>query len=523
LTTPGAVPILRLMAPRSGLPAPWRRLLRAAAGVTLAMLAVTTCGCRAAVRDEPHLDTRLRAAIELLGLTGDPHRGLDLPRIDESLAQLGKKLFFTKALSGDMDTACVSCHHPLLGGGDGLSVSIGVGAVEPDLLGPGRRHVTGLPNVARNAPTVFNVGLWRRALFHDQRLHVLPADGATVAGGALGIRTPDVLPGLPDPLAGPDLVAAQSRFPIVSPAEMRGFTYAAHQPHRVTRAYLAARLGDYGPGRGELRQPGWAREFARVFGADQPVEALVSDQNVALALSAYQRSQVLVASPWRDYVNGDDAVLSEAAKRGALLFLTPVADGGAGCVGCHVGDAFTDERAHVLAVPQVGPGRHDDPYTDPTASVADDLGCWHATFRHEDRYAFRTPSLLNVEVTGPYGHNGAYVTLEGIVRHHLGPAAAVAAYDVAQLEPAVQTARLAESAERALAKLAEDRVRGRTPLVDVALADGQVRDLVAFLHALTDPCVKDPACLQPWLPGPEDADPDGMRLAARFAAGKVEP
>jgi len=489
----------------------------------LATLAAATCGCRAAAPNGPDLDARLRAAIHARTLTGDPHLDLDLPHIDEPLAQLGKKLFFTTALSGDMDTACVSCHHPLLGGGDGLSVSIGVGAVEPDLLGPGRSHVTGLPNVARNAPSVFNVGLWRRALFHDQRLHVLAGDGPTPAGDVTGIRTPDVLPGLPDPLAGPDLVAAQSRFPIVSPAEMLGYTYAAHRPHRLTRAYLAARLGDYGPGRGQLQQPAWVREFERVFGAGQVVEALVSEQNVALALGAYQRSQVFVASPWRDYVKGDDAALGESAKRGALLFLTTVADGGAGCVACHAGDAFTDERAYVLAVPQVGPGRHDDPYADPTASVADDLGCWHATFRQEDRYAFRTPSLLNVEVTGPYGHSGAYTTLAGIVRHHLDAAAALAAYDVSQLEPAVQTARLAESAERALAKLAEDRRRGRTPLADVTLADGQVRDLIAFLHALTDPCVKDPACLQPWLLGPEDADPDGLRLAARFAAGKVAP
>ena len=41
--------------------------------------------------------------------------------------------------------------------------------------------------------------------------------------------------------------------------------------------------------------------------------------------------------------------------------------------------------------------------------------------RLEDAYRFRTPMLRNVELTAPYGHNGAYPTLEGIVRHHLNP------------------------------------------------------------------------------------------------------
>jgi len=40
-------------------------------------------------------------------------------------AQLDMKLFYTKSLGGDKDSACVTCHHPMLGGGDNLSLSIG--------------------------------------------------------------------------------------------------------------------------------------------------------------------------------------------------------------------------------------------------------------------------------------------------------------------------------------------------------------------------------------------------------------
>ena len=38
--------------------------------------------------------------------------------------------------------------------------------------------------------------------------------------------------------------------------------------------------------------------------------------------------------------------------------------------------------------------------------------------------------------------------------------------------------------------------------------------MVEFLKTLTDPCVKDRACLAPWIPGASDTNPDGLRLNA---------
>ena len=39
----------------------------------------------------------------------------------------------------------------------------------------------------------------------------------------------------------------------------------------------------------------------------------------------------------------------------------------------------------------------------------------------ENMYQFRTPTLLNVEVTGPWGHAGGFTTLEATVRHMFNP------------------------------------------------------------------------------------------------------
>ena len=439
--------------------------------------------------------------------------------IEDLLAQLGKKLFFTKALGGDKDTACVSCHHPMLGGGDVLSMSIGVGARDPDLLGPGRARPDGHPNVARNASTTFNIGLWDEVLFFDGRIESLGKTPGKNGNDGLGIRTPDSLYGESDPEAGANLVAAQSRFPLTSREEMRGVHFEAHKPNRYVRAHLSERLGGFGAGAGELAKSDWLAEFRQAFNREADAEMLISDENVSAALAAYQRSQVFVDTPWRAYVQGDQDATSASAKRGALLFYRPPAGNGADCGRCHSGDFFTDEQFYVLAVPQVGPGKDDGQFHD------DDFGHFRETGQPADLYAFRTPTLLNVEGTGPYGHDGAYTTLEGIVRHHLDPAAALRSYDYSQLDPSVQTEHTELNTSRALAKLEADRRAGLPTIKNVTLSDAQVADLIRFLLSLTDPCVKDPTCLAPWIPDENETDPDGLRLSAKIPTlkGSITP
>ncbi|MDX1455918.1 MAG: cytochrome c peroxidase, partial [Gammaproteobacteria bacterium] len=334
-------------------------------------------------------DTTLSEIIAEKGLTGDPAAGRDLPAPTDPVAVLGKKLFFAKSLGGDMDSACVTCHHPMLGGGDKLSLSVGVGAVEPDLLGPGREDVGGDPRVPRNAPTVFNMGLYDVSLFHDGRVQVL-----TLAPGANGegveIDTPDSDLVNPDPNAGDNLIAAQARFPITSNSEMRGVNFEPFGSNQQVRDHLAARLGDYGVGAGELARTEWLAEFQAAYASALGASELVTYDNIAFAMGEYQRSMVFASNAWKDYVAGDEAALSESQKRGAVLFFKDVADGGAGCASCHSGDFFTDENFHVLAVPQIGHGKGH-------GISNDDFGRSPITRDPADRYRFRTPTLLNVE------------------------------------------------------------------------------------------------------------------------------
>ena len=141
---------------------------------------------------------------------------------------------------------------------------------------------------------------------------------------------------------------------------------------------------------------------------------------------------------------------------------------------------MSDQEFHALALPAFGPGktRRFDPQPR-------DVGRMGESDRLEDAYRFRTPMLRNVALTAPYGHNGAYPTLEGIVRHHLDPLKALDEWerDLAKLPevPWLQRADFIVQADsREIA-----RQRAKIDIEPVALNDAEVSDLVAFLESLT--------------------------------------
>jgi len=456
-------------------------------------------------------DVTLSAKIAELSLTGDPTTNRSLPLISSDKAQLGMKLFYTKGLGGDKDSACVTCHHPTLGGGDNLSLSIGAEAVQPDLLGPGRLHLPtgtsydGGPTVPRNAPTTFNVGLWDEVLFHDGRVESL--DKIPNVNGAGAIRTPDSINiSTADADAGANLAVAQSRFPVTSPEEMRGHSYAVGS-NAVLRTALEERLkGTSIDPADSLPTNTWQTEFDAVYGASSTISyALIAD-----AIGEYERSQVFINTPWKSYVEGDTNAISHQAKLGALLFFRSQSEGGAGCASCHEGDFFTDEGFHVVAMPQVGRGKGDG------ADGSDDFGRFRETANEQDRYAFRTPSLINTEVYGPWGHAGGYTSLHAVVRHHSNPQAAIDNYDVNQLESSVQASKMLQNTQLAMNKLQANRQAGVISpiLLDSNLTEAEISQLVSFLQTLTDPCVKDRSCLAPWIPDGTDTNPDSLRLEA---------
>jgi cytochrome c peroxidase len=504
------------------------------------------------------VDSALRAMIQAKGLKGDAvlSRKLPIPPLDDPLVVLGKALFFTKALSVDREVACVSCHHPFFGFGDNLPIPVGVDAENHEILGPGRkRKKTGpgqIPGfgrgdapMPRNSPTLIGLAFWDQSITWDGT--VFSETGTPGMSGVDGrivapVDTPPVRGIFTHPLlprsdylryeqkfdAGMPISAGHGMFPAAVSAAMRGSGFGARtaptmplQTDLEVRAGIAERIGNYGSGAGALAKNEWLPLFRAGFGLPEAdPETLVTANKISIAMAAYERTMTFTDTPWKAYVQGDDGAISPAAKRGALLFYKPVAEGGANCASCHPGDFFTDEKYWVLAVPQIGRGKTD---INRPHDSNDDWGRAHITGHRDDKYAYRTPTLLGVEVTPPFGHSGVFNTLEEIVRHHLNPEKSVREFDFKQVSTEGGPVNLRfskEHTERALKKLRQQRSAGKPGVIaDVALSDAQVDDLLQFLKALTDPCLRDKACLAKWLPGPGDPDPDGLRLCARDRTG----
>ena len=429
--------------------------------------------------------------------------------------KLGQLLFFDKILSGNQNIACATCHHPQLGSSDAQSLSLGEGAVG---LGRERRADLAQPlagRIPRNSQALYFVGAKAfERLFHDGRLEVDP-----YKNWPSGFWSP-VREQLP---AGLDnVLAAQALFPVISHLEMAG----QQGENEIADAVAQDRL--YGPnGAWEYiaRRLRLIPEYVDHFQVAYTDIETPEDLNLVHAANAISAFETVAFrfddSPFDRYLRTcDPAALSTEARRGMSLFY-----GRAQCSSCHSGKFQTDQQFHAIAMPQIGPGKGDGwdhSYWQTTGLAArmEDFGRYRVTQNPADKYRFRTPSLRNVELSGPWGHAGAYDSLEAVIQHHLNPTEMLTAYRPEQAElPSLTTvlertaigSRLAFTSVNPLRL--EDFLRRdywvmnspdlksalikASELPPVALTQNEISDLVAFLKALTDPRSRNPSDLIP--------------------------
>lgn len=271
--------------------------------------------------------------------------------------ELGRQLYMDPRLSRDGTVSCASCHAPEEGFARRTQFGEGINGQKGD----------------RNSPVSYN-RILSKAQFWDGRAASLEE---------------------------------QAKGPIANPIEM-GYT------HDECVATLKA-------------IEGYRLQFDAVF----PEEKLTID-TVAKAIASFERAIVSDASPadyyeplrafeiqFRDDLADLDSFkaddpegfanytklkaaseshpISESAKRGRDIFFS---DKGK-CTACHVGANFSDEQYHNLGVGMDKP--------------MPDLGRYAQTKQDKDRGAFKTPTVRNVALSGPYMHDGSQKTLEEVV------------------------------------------------------------------------------------------------------------
>lgn len=166
--------------------------------------------------------------------------------------------------------------------------------------------------------------------------------------------------------------------------------------------------------------PYYREQFKKAFNSG------VTTENLAKAIAAFERT--IVSRPGRvdKFLSGDTSALNDSEKRGFELF-----SGKANCVACHHGPLATDNSFHTTGVPEIEAlktesdrvaTRHffatDQKYPNPR-SVEADYGQELISKSASDRGKFKTPSLRELKWTAPYMHNGAFETLEDVIRFYM--------------------------------------------------------------------------------------------------------
>lgn len=140
-------------------------------------------------------------------------------------------------------------------------------------------------------------------------------------------------------------------------------------------------------------------EMRKLFAAAFPSEDNISATLIVAAIAAYERSLISPITRFDRWIGGDAAALTAQEYRGFSLFV-----GRAGCLSCHAGWRFTDDRFHDIGLD------------------TDDLG--RGALREADAGPptprFKTPGLRRISRSAPYMHDGSLKTLEDVVRHYAG-------------------------------------------------------------------------------------------------------
>jgi cytochrome c peroxidase len=383
--------------------------------------------------------------------------------VDPAQARIGQLLFYDPILSGNRNISCGTCHHHDHASGDGLSLGIGEGGRG---IGPERTAGVGddriRKRIPRNAPALWNLGHQSvRILFHDGRLEI-----SDQFGNGFDSPAEEWLPQGLD-----NIVAAQALFPLTAQFEMAGnvgeneVTGAVHDRIDLGWPVLAKRVRTI---------PEYGDMFVTAFDhVDHPSDVTIVE--IGNALGAFIISEwISMDSPFDALVN-DGIPLPTPAERGRQLFF-----GDAGCSTCHGGPLFTDHEFHALGLPAFGPGR-----TRSFDPIPRDVGRMGETDLLQDAYRFRTPSLRNVALTAPYGHNGAFKTLKAMIRHHLDPAQSRANWTTA--DAALPEAPWLASVDFVIQQDRREMAR-LSAVSDISLdplSDDDIDDVIAFLHALT--------------------------------------
>ncbi len=412
-------------------------------------------------------------------------------RIDYDLANLGRLLFFDNSHSLHQDNTCAGCHSPSTGMGDTQSIAIGVDSNK--LVGPNRQG----PRNQRRTPTVVNTAFYPKLMWNGRFF----ANALTPNGlgdpfqNNFGFTFP--YPEAASLSYQDHLLQAQAFIPPTETVEVAGFT-GLNDPSSPLSIFddghglpLPA-PDETGTRNAPIRQmgmrilnatPGYRLAFGKVFPEVRRGRPITID-HFARAIAEFEFTLVFANAPIDQFARGRENAMTNAEKRGALVFF-----GEGKCVTCHAvkgkaNEMFSDFQNYVAGIPQLAPefgvGKSNMIYDGPDAN--EDFGAMQISGSVADKYRFRASPLRNIALSPAFFHNGAFARLEDAIRFHVNPTQpynpARAGIDrdlYARMGPRVPVELLDSVFQKGGIKLSEQDLRDVTQFVRTGLLDERAK------------------------------------------------
>lgn len=317
--------------------------------------------------------------------------------ITAAKAYLGKALFWDEQMSSTKTVSCGTCHRPSHGGSDPRTTAADARTRHPGFdnvfgtaddvfgsMGVPRNNADGTYTASpqfgfaeqvtnRKTPTYLNAAYTSSGLFWDGRANDIfrdPLTNAIVLGDHASLES-------------------QSIGPPVSTSEMghdtRNWTDVAN---RIAVSSPLALATDIPAGlRTWIDGRSYPELFQEAFGTSD-----VTPAKIAISIATHERTLFSDQTPF-DRTLAQIETLTAPEARGMNLFVQ------LNCNQCHSGPVLTENNFHNIGV----------------RPVAEDLGRAGITGNAANNAEFKTPTLRNLELRGPYMHNGRFATIEEVI------------------------------------------------------------------------------------------------------------
>jgi cytochrome c peroxidase len=441
------------------------------------------------------LDRTLSTLLQQNGFDGRIEEKLEEKlgrKLNKDKINLGRLVFFDKGLGLHQDNSCAGCHSPGNGFGDSQPIAIGVD--NNNIVGPHREG----PRNQRRTPSAINTAFFPKLMWNGRFasnsndpfnnsqgfLFPPPEDNIFKNGSVYVTKTKHLL-------------VAQAHIPFTELPEMAGFTMEEEEgkvafsrfsgltiPNDGNKTNKAASpmifssiknktaskknavctdpdIGIFNDGHGFPVPPidpsinsanfrirdkvleliNDNREYRKLFGDiypsvkhGAPVDFIMAGEVVA----EFEFYLTFAKAPLDKYAMGIKNALSDAEKKGAIIFFTK-----GKCVSCHAvsgnsNQMFSDFNSHNAGVPQIHPvfgvGSGNVPFSElacPNKTVTGtlDYGLEEFTGNSNDRYKFRSSPLRNLKVQSSFFHNGSFKKLKDALDFHLNSSVKIATYN----------------------------------------------------------------------------------------------